>query len=131
MHAFAVAQKLVLEARSDARAQQRRLERLGQIVDRAGLDAAHDAVDVVQRRDHDHRDFGGGGLRLQPAQDLVAADVRHHQVEQDQVEGSRSRACAKRRVAAVGLGTAWPARVNWRPSRSRFDALSSTTRMRP
>ena len=39
---LAVAQELVLERSVNARAQQRRVERLGQIIDRAGLDAAHD-----------------------------------------------------------------------------------------
>ena len=78
-----------LGAGGDPRAQQCRLEGLAQVIDRAGFDTPHDAFGVVQRRDHDDRNFGRGGLRLQAAQDLVAADVRHHHVEQNEVEGFR------------------------------------------
>ena len=57
--ALAITQKLVLERGADARAQQRRRERLRQIIDCARLDAANDRVHLVERRNHDHRDFGG------------------------------------------------------------------------
>ena len=53
---FAVAQPLALQRGADARAQQDRIERLGQIVFGAGLDAAHHAVDLVERRNDDDGD---------------------------------------------------------------------------
>ena len=54
-----VTQPFFLQRGADARLQQRRVERLAQIVFGAGLDAAHDAVDLVERGNDDHRNIFG------------------------------------------------------------------------
>ena len=58
-----------------------------QIIDRAELDAAHHAVHLVERRDHDDREIAQPGLILQPGEHLIAVHLRHLHVEQDEVEG--------------------------------------------
>src|SRR6266511_1003281 len=63
------------------------VERLGQVVGRAELDAAHHALDVLERRDHDHRNVAKLLVALDPRQSLVAVQLRHQDVEQDDVEG--------------------------------------------
>ena len=50
-----VVQALALERGADARPEQHRVERLRQIVLGAELDAADHAVQLRDRRDHDHR----------------------------------------------------------------------------
>ena len=53
---FTVAQPLLLQAGADTRPQQHGIEGLGQVILRSQLDAAYDALDLVDRRDHQHRD---------------------------------------------------------------------------
>ena len=81
-----IAPALLLETGADPRLQQHRVEWLGQVVLRAELNTAHHAVEVVERRDHDHRDVAQPGIELEAPQDLEAVHVRHHDVEQDQVD---------------------------------------------
>ena len=81
-----VAQPLLLERGAEPSLEQHRVERLEQIVDRAELDAAHHAVHLVERRDHDHRKIAQTRLILEPVQHPIAVDLRHHHVEQNQVE---------------------------------------------
>ena len=52
-----VHEPLAFETRADSRPQQHTVERLRQIVDRAHLNAPHDAIEFVQRGDHDDRHF--------------------------------------------------------------------------
>jgi hypothetical protein len=52
---LAIVQALTLQGRADARLQEHRVERLGQIVFGAELDAPHHTVEFRQGRDHDHR----------------------------------------------------------------------------
>ena len=84
-----VVQALLLQARADPRLQQHRLERLAEIVLGAELDAAHDAVELVQRRDHEHRDVAPGGIGLEALEHRVAVEVRHHDVEEHEVHRRR------------------------------------------
>ena len=81
-----IAPALLLQAGADARLQEHRVERLGQVVVGAELDAAHHAVDVVERRDHDHRNVAQPGIVLEAAQHREAVHLGHHDVEQDQVD---------------------------------------------
>ena len=81
-----VAQPLLFQAGAEPRLQQHLIERLEQIIDGTELDAAHDAGHLVERRDHDDGQVVQAALILQPAQHLIAVDLRHHHVEQDQVE---------------------------------------------
>ena len=84
--AHLVAQRFLLEARSDPRAQQRRIERLRQVILGAELDAAHHALHLADRRDHDHRQMPQLGIGLQVLEHLVPVHLGHHDVEQHQVE---------------------------------------------
>ena len=61
------------------------LDRLGQEVVGAGLQAAHLLLRLVQRGDHHHRDVAGRRVFLQFAAADIAVHARHHDVEQDQV----------------------------------------------
>ncbi len=114
---FAIAQPLALQRGVDAGVEQDRIEGLWEVVFRPGLDAAHDAVDLVERRDHDHRHMPGSGIVLEPAQHLEAVHVRHHQVEQDQIEFG-FRQDLQRRQAAVRLDHDMA--VATEPSRQQF-----------
>ena len=81
-----VVQPLPFQAGAEARLQQHLIEGLEQIIDRTELDAAYDAGHLVERRDHDDGQVVQAPLILQPAQHLIAVDLRHHHVEQDDVE---------------------------------------------
>ena len=61
------------------------VDRLGQEVVGAGLEAAHPVLGLVEGRHHDHRDVQGGRIGLDAAAHLDAVHSRHHHVEQDDV----------------------------------------------
>src|SRR5262249_61728336 len=84
------AEPLFFERGADSSSQQDRIEGFAEIVLRAGLDTAHDTVDLVEGRDHDDRDIAQGRIALHLAEDLKAIDLRHHQVEQDQIVARRA-----------------------------------------
>ena len=97
-----VVQALLLQAGADPRLQEHRVERLGQVVLGAELDAAHHAVHLVQRRDHEDRDVAQRGIGLEPLEHGIAVQVRHHDVEQHEVDGgAASTSSAARPPAAV------------------------------
>ena len=84
--AGAVAQRLLLESRRDAGAQQRRIERLEDEVLRAQLDAADDRFDFAERgNDHD-RQIVDAAVRLEPLEHAEAVELRHHDIEQHEIE---------------------------------------------
>src|SRR5262245_9490153 len=84
--ARAVAQRLLLESRRDAGAQQRWIERLEDEVLRAQLDAADDRFDFAQRgNDHD-RQIVDAAIRLEPLEHAEAVELRHHDIEQHEIE---------------------------------------------
>ncbi len=126
---FPVAQPLLLEAGADARPQQHGVERLGKVVLRPQLDAAHDAVDLVEGRDHQDRGCRASrplgaaaapGARRLPASSRRAAQVRRlplEQVERLPSAGGRSRDVHRAPASASSI--------------SRLAALSSTTRTTP
>ncbi len=63
--ALEVVELLLRQPRVDPRTEQGRIEGLRQVVVCPDLDAADDAVDLVDGRDHDHRDVLGAGCRLE------------------------------------------------------------------
>ena len=73
----------------------------GQIIDRAERDAAHHAVDLVERGYHDDGNVMQAAFGLEPLQHLVAVDIRHHDVEQHEIEllGSQQ---VQRGLAIIG-----------------------------
>ena len=81
-----VVQPFALQAGTDAGAQQGRIERLGQVIFRTQLDAADDAVDLVDGGNHDHWNMPQAVACLHCRQHLVAIHVRHHDVEQHEIE---------------------------------------------
>ena len=87
MSTFAVAQPLTIEGGADAGAQDHLVEGLWKIVLRPELDAARNAVDLAHGRDHDHRNVPQPLVGLEPGQGLDAIQDRHHDIEQDEVEG--------------------------------------------
>src|SRR5262249_31867767 len=97
-----IVQSLALQAGSYAGAQQRRIERLGQIVLGTQLNAADNAVDLVDSGNHDDRDVPQALVRLHCRQHLVAVHLRHHDVEQDEIE--RFGVEQVQSVPAVGSG---------------------------
>ena len=110
MRRFAIVQALALQRCPDARAQQHRVERLLQIVFGAELDAPDHALEFRQGRDHDHGYVAPRRVRLEPLQDLEAVELRHHDVEEHEIE--RPRLEALERLFAVGrlleIGVAFP-----------------------
>jgi hypothetical protein len=88
--AHLIAQSLLFQARADARAQERRVERLGKVILGAELDAAYDAFDLVDRRDHDYRQVPQLGVALEMLEHLITVHLRHHDIEQHQIERSGS-----------------------------------------
>jgi hypothetical protein len=101
---LAVSQPLLRQARADTRAQDVRVERLGQVIVGAHLDALDDAVGVVERGDQDHRQVHESriGVGAQVLQQLEAVHLRHHDVEQHQVV--RRGLEHRQRIAAVDRG---------------------------
>src|SRR5262249_14213804 len=74
------------QAGADAGTQQGRIERFGQVVFSAQLDAANDAVDLVDGGNHNDGDVPQALIRLHCREHLVAVHVRHHDVEQHEIE---------------------------------------------
>ncbi|OGG44214.1 MAG: hypothetical protein A3F84_09445 [Candidatus Handelsmanbacteria bacterium RIFCSPLOWO2_12_FULL_64_10] len=60
-------------------------EGLEDIVHAPGLKPLHDLLGLAVRGDVDHRDVPRRGVRLEPAADLEPVQVRHLNVQQDQV----------------------------------------------
>ena len=79
-------QAVTLKRRRNARAQQDGIEGFREIVHRALLDAARHAVYLVQRRDHYRRNPGQDRVPLDVLQHLDAVHLRHHHVQQDEIE---------------------------------------------
>jgi hypothetical protein len=71
--------------RPDARDQLARREGLGDVVVGAQLEAEHLVALLDTARHHDHGDRRRVGVLLEPAADLPAVELGHHDVEQDDV----------------------------------------------
>ena len=112
------------------RAQQHRIERLRQIVLRAALDAAHDAGDVVERGDHDHRNVLRVLRALEALECLVSVHPRHHHVQQHHVERLRGSNLASASAPLAAHTTLCPSLLSRRCNTPRFASTSSTTRIR-
>ena len=69
----------------DAQQQLGLVDRLGQEVVGAGLDGAVDVAGLVEGGDHEDGDVARRRVRREALAHLEAADLRHHDVEQDQV----------------------------------------------
>src|SRR5450756_2321376 len=65
----------------DAGEQLRVVERLCQVVVGATLEALHDVMRFVERREHDDWDVLGARIRAEAPRDLPAVYVRHHYVQ--------------------------------------------------
>ncbi len=85
LHLF-VTPTLLRQARIDARFQQHRVERFGQIVRRAQLDAPHHTVEFVERRNHDDGNIAQTRIVLQLLQGRVTVELGHQHVEQHEIE---------------------------------------------
>src|SRR3954453_14891248 len=99
--ALQVAQAFGGEAAVDSCAQKDRVERLGQVVGRSHLDAAHDAFDVLERRDHDYGNASEPLVVLYARECLISVQLGHEHVEQDDVERCGVK-CLQRRCAVLG-----------------------------
>ncbi len=83
---LAVTQLFSFQRCIDTRGKQHRIKRFRNIVFGSRLDAAYDAVDLVECRDHNDRDMLDSRIILQSEQYFETIHIRHHQVQQDQVE---------------------------------------------
>ena len=110
-----------------------RVERLRQVVGRAHLDAADDAVQLVDGRDHDDRQVAGGVGGLDPAEGLVAVHLGHLEVQQDDVDarGVLRLQEVHGQPAVLGLDHLVTLCLQARARMIRLSRVSSTTRMRP
>ena len=109
-HAFqTVAGQLQPDVRPDPRQQFLGNERLGDVVDRAGLERAQQELAVLGGGEEDRRHLAHAGLVLQRGQQFEPVHARHHHVEQHQVGrgGPRGRqrfgpiACGGHRIAVA------------------------------
>src|SRR5215813_12092504 len=89
----------LLDTLVDARLQNDRIERLGQIIGRAEFDATDDALDVLNRRDHQDWNIAQFGVGAHLLQHFIAVDVGHHDIEENKVH--RLRAHLLQRFAPV------------------------------
>jgi hypothetical protein len=90
------------QRRRDPGLENRRVDRLGEVVRGAHLEAADDAVELVDAGDHDDRQVLQGGVRSERRQHLVAVHLRHDDVEEDHVDRRRGRVAeALERFASV------------------------------
>src|SRR5664279_2657774 len=85
--ALSVAQVLLLERRANACSKESRVERLGKVVIGSSLDATDGRIEFAQRRDHDDGNLLKSRIALKRRENVIAADSRHHQIEQDEIEG--------------------------------------------
>ena len=81
-----VPEALLLEAGADPGTEQHGVARLGEIVLGPELDRADDAGRLVERRDHQDRDVAPVRVLLEPRQHRGPVEVRHHDVEEDEVD---------------------------------------------
>src|SRR3984893_5332327 len=81
-----VPQALLLERCADPCAKQRRIERLAEVILSAELDAADDALDFVEGRDHYYGNVAQRRRGLHLFEDLIAVHIGHHDVQQDEME---------------------------------------------
>jgi hypothetical protein len=91
-----IVKPLLFQTRADSSLQQDRVERLVQIVLCAQLDAAHDALDLVERRDHQHGDSAKRRVGFQALEHGVAVEVGHHHVEEHQIDRARGQDLERR-----------------------------------
>ena len=76
------------------RDQRRLVDRLGQVLVGAGLEAGDDVLGIGLGGDQDDRHERQRRVGLEPTADLDAVQLGHHDVEQDQVRTARARAAA-------------------------------------
>jgi hypothetical protein len=97
-----VVQLLETEGGLDPRHQRHLVDRLGEIFVGAGLEPGHDVLGVGLGGAQDDRHERQRGVGLELLADLDAVDLRHHDVEQDQV-GEQLPGGGKRLLAIRGL----------------------------
>src|SRR5829696_594450 len=85
---FLIVQSLLLKAGSHACSQERRVERLGQVVLGSEFNAADDTLELRQGGNHQNRNITRSRIRLEPLQDFVAVDLGHHDIEENEIEAS-------------------------------------------
>lgn len=85
---------------ADACAHHGRAHGFDDVVHATGFEALGLVAHVGQGRDEDHRDAAGLGPGLELAANVVAVELRHHDVQQDQVRGLLP--CQLQRPGAVG-----------------------------
>ena len=84
--------------------QQCRVERLGEIVGSPDLDATHDAVEVLDGRDDDHREVAEVRVGLELLQGGEPVELGHLQVEQHGID----RGAVRRHAASPALAARSP-----------------------
>jgi hypothetical protein len=103
-----VVEPLLLQAGAHPRLQQHGVERLAQVVVGAELDAPHHALHLVQGGDHEHGDVASRGIALDLLEHGEAVQVRHHDVEEDEVHGRAVRGHRAPSGPRVAVTTSWP-----------------------
>ena len=74
------------QPRVDPRPEDHGVERLREVVVGPRLDAADDALDLVDGGDHDHRHVTPAGCRLEPLEDRDPVELGHDDVEEHDVD---------------------------------------------
>ena len=119
-----------LDEDRDLRAQDLRVERLEDVVDRADLVAAEDVLLLLrERRQEDDRDRARPLALLDHLGRLEPVHARHLDVEQDDREVvARAAGCAAPPPPTPAVTSSWPSGSRIASSASRFCGRSSTSR---
>ena len=91
-HAGALGKAGVGEVDADARQHHLDDDRLGDVIDPAGLQPPDDVFGLRQTRHEDHRHMAEAGVVLEPAAGFEAVDPRHHPVHHEPVVATGGRA---------------------------------------
>ena len=121
--ALVVAQSFLGERRLDAGLEDLRIDGLRQVVGGAHPDAADDAVELVDARDHDDRHVAQRIVGLERGQRLVPVHLGHHDVEQDEVDRFRARVAQRARALRPSSASTatWPMPSSRRTSSRRLN----------
>ena len=113
----------------DPRAEDHGVERLREVVVGAGLDAADDALGLVDCGDHDHRHVLRARCRLEPLEHRDAVELGHDDVEQHDVDSRSSANSSSASAPFAAARTSWPSCSSRRRSSFRLTPSSSAMRI--
>ena len=105
-------------------------DRLGEEIVGAAFQSLHPVLGLIERCHHDDRNVRGARIGLQRRADLEAGHVRHHHVEEDEVDALRDRRSSSASRPFSAVRTSKYSACSRDSSSRTLAAMSSTTRTR-